>query len=50
MVDGESVFFRLLRMNSPEWNYILIGCLMSAISGASQVAYSILITGIFRVS
>lgn len=33
--------FKVLKMNGPEWYFILIGCLASLISGAIQPAFSI---------
>lgn len=33
--------FKVLKLNQPEWYFILIGCLASVISGAIQPAFSI---------
>lgn len=33
--------FKVLKLNAPEWYFILIGCLASIISGAVQPAFSI---------
>ena len=45
--------FRILKLNSPEWPYILIGLLAAAIMGLSVPAYSILwgeIIGVLKPS
>lgn len=41
---------RLLKLNSPEWPYILIGCISAIIAGASLPAFAILFGEFYGVS
>ncbi|CAF1031428.1 unnamed protein product [Adineta steineri] len=45
---GKSVFFRLLKMNSPEWMLILIACLACLLGGLRGSAFSILFAKIIN--
>ncbi|CAF0845843.1 unnamed protein product [Adineta steineri] len=46
----KSVFLRLLKMNSPEWIFILIGCLACLLGGLRGPLFSILLAKIINVS
>ena len=50
LTDQRSLFLRLLFMSRPEWAMILIGCLICALTGASQTMFAILIAKIINVS
>lgn len=41
---------RILKMNAPEWFYIIIGCIAALVNGASQPAFAILFSEIIGVS
>ncbi|CAF1579678.1 unnamed protein product, partial [Adineta steineri] len=41
-VRRKSIFLRLMKMNSPEWIFILIGCLACLLGGLRAPAFSIL--------
>lgn len=41
---------RLLKMNGPEWVFILIGCIAAIIVGASLPAFAILFGEVYGVS
>ena len=41
---------RLLRMSWPEWYLILIGCIASAVNGALQPGWSLVLSEVIRVS
>ena len=47
---GESIFMRLLEMNRPEWKILALGCLTSAIAGATHPILSLLILKLVLVS
>ncbi|CAF0875542.1 unnamed protein product [Adineta steineri] len=47
---GKSVFLRLMKMNSPEWVFILIGCLACLLGGLRGPTFSILFAKIINVS
>ncbi|CAF1593208.1 unnamed protein product, partial [Adineta ricciae] len=44
--SSQSIFSRLLMMNSPEWISILIGCIACIINGLTQPLFAILLTHI----
>jgi hypothetical protein len=41
---------RVMKMNSPEWFYIIIGCIAALVNGGVQPAYAILFSEILGVS
>lgn len=41
---------RLLKMNGPEWMFILVGCIAAIIVGASLPAFAILFGEVYGVS
>lgn len=41
---------RLLKLNSPEWPFILVGCISAIIAGASLPAFAILFGEFYGVS
>ena len=41
---------RLLRMSWPEWYLILLGCIASAVNGALQPAFALVLSEAIRVS
>ncbi|CAF3987832.1 unnamed protein product, partial [Adineta steineri] len=45
---GKSIFLRLLKMNSPEWMFILIGCLAWLFGGLRGPVFSILFAKIIN--
>ncbi|CAF1214538.1 unnamed protein product [Adineta steineri] len=45
---GKSVFLRLMKMNSPEWVFILIGCLACLLGGLRGPVFSILFAKIIN--
>ncbi|CAF4071555.1 unnamed protein product, partial [Adineta steineri] len=45
---GKSIFLRLLKMNSPEWMFILIGCLACLFGGLRGPVFSILFAKIIN--
>ncbi|CAF1490292.1 unnamed protein product [Adineta steineri] len=45
---GKSVFLRLMKMNSPEWVFILIGCLACLLGGLRGPTFSILFAKIIN--
>ncbi|CAF3937993.1 unnamed protein product, partial [Adineta steineri] len=47
---GKSIFLRLMKMNSPEWVFILIGCLACLLGGLRGPTFSILFAKIINVS
>lgn len=42
-------FFRVLRLNVPEWPYILVGTICAMINGAMQPVFAILFSKIITV-
>ncbi|GFO24715.1 multidrug resistance protein 1 [Plakobranchus ocellatus] len=42
-------FTRLMKMNSPEWVYIMLGCIGSIINGGVQPAFAIIFSEILKV-
>ncbi|CAF3995308.1 unnamed protein product, partial [Adineta steineri] len=47
-VRQKSIFLRLMKMNSPEWMFILIGCLACLLGGLRGPAFSILFAKIIN--
>lgn len=47
---GDPSIPRIMKMNAPEWLYIVIGCLGALVNGASQPAFAILFAEIIGVS
>ncbi|CAF0751223.1 unnamed protein product [Adineta steineri] len=45
---GKYVFLRLLKMNSPEWKFILIGCLVCILGGLRGPVFSIILAKIIN--
>lgn len=43
-------FTRILKLNSPEWKYLLIGCFGAALFGAYPFLFGIAFGGIYEVS
>ena len=43
-------FRRLLRMNSPEWSFIVVGCIAAMVTGALQPCFAIIFAEIMGVS
>ena len=43
-------FTRLMRMNAPEWKYILPGCIAGIINGGVQPAFAVIFSKIIGVS
>ena len=43
-------FTRLMRMNAPEWKYILMGCMSGILNGGVQPAFAIIFSKIIGVS
>ena len=43
-------FRRMLRMNSPEWSFIAIGCVAAMVTGALQPCFAIIFAEIMGVS
>ena len=46
----EPAMGRVMRMNAPEWPYILCGCIASIISGGIQPAFAVVFAEILGVS
>ncbi|TPP58268.1 Multidrug resistance protein 1 [Fasciola gigantica] len=44
-----SPIFRILKMNRPELGFIIGGCIVSVISGASQTAFSLVYSEMFQI-
>lgn len=42
-------FFKVMRLNSPEWPYILLGCIGSIINGAVQPGFAVIFSRILNV-
>ena len=40
---------RVMKMNSPEWHYIVLGCLCAIVSGIIQPAFAVIFAEILTV-
>ncbi|XP_035829100.1 ATP-dependent translocase ABCB1 isoform X2 [Aplysia californica] len=45
----DAPFFRLLKMNAPEWHFILLACFGSIINGGVQPAFAVIFSEILEV-
>ncbi|CAG9824229.1 unnamed protein product [Phaedon cochleariae] len=48
-IESKGVMLKVMRMNKPEWFYILIGCICSGLTGASLPVYGLVFGGIVGV-
>ncbi|XP_021353533.1 multidrug resistance protein 1-like isoform X2 [Mizuhopecten yessoensis] len=47
-IKNKGSFGRIMRMNAPEWYFIIIGCIGSIMFGAVQPAFAVLFAGILE--
>ena len=47
---ADAKLVRMVKLNSPEWMFILLGCIGAAVFGCNQPAFSLLFSDIIGVS
>lgn len=49
-IESGTSFWRLMKLNTPEWPFIVLGCLASLILGGTLPTFAILFGNVYAVS